>query len=146
MAETVHAAARGENITIIFVNNAIYGMTAGQMAPTTLPKQVTHTTPYGRDVNSTGMPIKMCELLSTLESAYYIERVSVHDVAHVRKAKKAISKAFEYQSEGKGFTMIEILSNCPTNWGMDTLASMDWIRDNMIPYYPLGVYKEGGAQ
>jgi 2-oxoglutarate ferredoxin oxidoreductase subunit beta len=145
MAETVHAAARGENITIIFVNNAIYGMTAGQMAPTTLPRQITHTTPYGRDVTSTGMPIKMCELLSTLESAYYIERVSVDNVANVRKAKKSIEKAFKCQSEGKGFTMIEVLSNCPTNWGMDSVESLDWLRDNMIPYYPLGVYKDGGA-
>jgi 2-oxoglutarate ferredoxin oxidoreductase subunit beta len=121
-------------------------MTAGQMAPTTLPNQITHTTPYGRDVKATGMPIKMCEMLSTLESAYYIERVSVDSVPNVRHAKKAIAKAFMYQAQNKGFTMIEVLSNCPTNWGVDTLESIDWLRENMMPYYPLGVYKEGAAQ
>jgi 2-oxoglutarate ferredoxin oxidoreductase subunit beta len=115
------------------------------MAPTTLPGQITHTTPYGRDIAATGMPIKMCEMLSTLESTYYIERVSTDNVANVRKAKKAITKAFQYQSEGKGFSMVELVSNCPTNWGMEPAEAMDWIREKMIPYYPLGVYKDGGG-
>jgi 2-oxoglutarate ferredoxin oxidoreductase subunit beta len=115
------------------------------MAPTTLPGQVTHTSPYGRDVSSAGMPIKVCEMLATLDSAYYIERVSVDSVKNINAAKKAITKAFDYQNKGKGFTLIEILSTCPTNWGVDSLAALDWLRDNMLPHYPLGVYKDGGA-
>lgn len=145
-AEIVHAATRGEKITSIFVNNCIYGMTGGQMAPTTLPGQVTETSPYGRDVNLAGYPIRVSEMLSTLEGAYYIERVSVDSVPNVIKAKKAIKKAFEYQLEGKGFTLIEVLSICPTNWGLNPQESFKWLRENMIPYYPLGVKKDKGAE
>jgi 2-oxoglutarate ferredoxin oxidoreductase subunit beta len=144
MAETVHAAARGENITIIFINNAIYGMTGGQMAPTSLPKQVTQTSPYGRDVSSAGMPIKVCELLSTLESPYYIERVAVDGVAHVKAAGKAIKKAFDNQKQGRGFSLIEVVSTCPTYWGTTPADALVWLKENMLPYYPLGVYKDGG--
>ncbi|MCL2105746.1 MAG: thiamine pyrophosphate-dependent enzyme [Oscillospiraceae bacterium] len=141
-AETVQSAARGENITILFINNAIYGMTGGQMAPTTLPEQVTQTSPYGRDVTHTGMPIKVCELLATLESPAYIERVSVDSVKNVKAAQKAITKAFRYQKEGRGFSFIEVVSTCPTNWGMSPGKSLEWLRENMLPYYPLGVYKD----
>lgn len=141
-AEIVHAAARGENFTSIFINNAIYGMTGGQMAPTTLPGQVTTTSPYGRDTNVAGYPIRMSEMLATLDGAAYIERVSLHDVAHIIRAKKAIKKAFTYQLEGRGFCMIELLSNCPTNWGMTTAKSIEWMKENMLPYYPLGVKKD----
>ncbi|MGI5902425.1 MAG: thiamine pyrophosphate-dependent enzyme [Desulfitobacteriia bacterium] len=140
--ETVHAAARGENITVIFVNNAIYGMTGGQMAPTTLPGQITQTTPYGRDTNTAGFPIRVCEMLSTIEGAAYAERVSVDSVKNVLKTKKAIKKAFEYQVAGRGFSIVEILSTCPTNWGLQPVEALDWLRQNMIPYYPLGVYKD----
>jgi len=142
MAETVHAAARGENITVVFVNNAIYGMTNGQMAPTTLPGQVTQTSPYGRDTASTGMPIKVVEMLSTLESTYYLERVAVDSVPHVRAAKKAILRALRNQLENKGFSMIEVLSTCPTYWGLDPVEALNWLRQNMLPYYPLGVLKD----
>ena len=141
-AETVHAAARRENITIIFVNNAIYGMTGGQMAPTTLPGQVTQTSPYGRDVHTVGYPVKVCEMLSQVDGAAYLERVAVTDVKNVRKAKKAIKKAFTYQMEGKGFSLVEVLSTCPTNWGMTPQNAIKWLEDNMMPYYPLGVYKD----
>lgn len=141
-AETVHAASRGENITIIFVNNAIYGMTGGQMAPTTLPGQVTQTSPYGRDVASAGHPIRVCEMLSTLDGVAYAERVSVDNVPNVRNAKKAIKKAFQAQIDKKGFTIVEVLSTCPTNWGLSPADSFDWLRANMMPYYPLGVYMD----
>ena len=141
-AETVHAAARGENITIIFVNNAIYGMTGGQMAPTSLPGQVTQTSPYGRDVNTVGYPVRICEMLATLDGPSYIERVAVNSVKNVRNAKKAIEKAFRYQVEGKGFSLIEVISTCPTNWGKTPQAALEWSEQNMIPYYPLGVYKD----
>jgi 2-oxoglutarate ferredoxin oxidoreductase subunit beta len=142
MAETVHAAARNENITIIFVNNAIYGMTGGQMAPTSLPGQVTQTSPYGRDVTLCGYPVKVCEMLSELDGPEYLERVAVNSVKNVRKAKKAIEKAFRNQIEGKGFSLIEVISSCPTNWGMTPQNALKWIDDKMIPYYPLGVYKD----
>ena len=142
MAETVHAAARNENITVIFINNAIYGMTGGQMAPTTLPGMVTQTSPYGRDVKACGYPVKIVEMLSQLEGPEYLERVTVNKVANVRKAKKAILKAFKNQVEGKGFSLIEVISSCPTNWGMSPKDALQWIDDNMIPYYPLGVYKD----
>lgn len=142
MAETVHAATRGENITIIFINNAIYGMTGGQMAPTSLPHQVTQTSPYGRDVANDGFPIRVSEMLSTLDGVAYIERVTVDTPKHVRQAKKAIKKAFDYQIEGVGYTMIEVVSTCPTNWGMTPQDSFGWMRENMLPYYPLGVYKD----
>ncbi len=140
-AEIVHAAMRGEKITTIFVNNAIYGMTGGQMAPTTLVGQKATTSPFGRDKDHAGSPIRMSEMLATLEGPAYIERVTVTTPAHIRKAKKAIRKAFEAQIEGKGFTMIEVLSTCPTNWGMSPVEALRWLEENMIPYYPLGVYK-----
>ena len=141
-AETVHAATRGENITIIFVNNAIYGMTGGQMAPTTLPGQITQTTPYGRDVKIAGNPIRVCEMLATLDGVALAQRVAVDSVPHVREAKKAIQKAFENQQKGLGFSIIEVISSCPTNWGLTPVEALDWLRENMIPYYPLGVYKD----
>lgn len=141
-AETVHAATRGENITIIFINNAIYGMTGGQMAPTTLPGQVTQTTPYGRDVTRAGYPIRMCEMLSTLDGVAYAERVTVTDVPNVRNAKKAIKKAFQAQIDKKGFSIVEVLSTCPTNWGLEPVEALKWLKENMIPYYPLGCYQD----
>ena len=144
-AETLHAAARGENITIIFVNNAVYGMTSGQMAPTTLPGQVTQTTPYGRDVKVAGHPIRVCELLATLDGPAYIERVSVDTAQNVRAAGKAILKAFTYQLENKGFSFVEVISTCPTNWGLDPMKSLGWLRENMLPYYPPGVYKDNAS-
>ena len=146
MAETIHAATRGENITIIFVNNAIYGMTGGQMAPTSLPGQVTQTSPYGRDTKTTGFPIKVCELLSELEGASYLERVAVNNVKNVKNAKKAIKKAFENQVNGKGFSLIEVVSTCPTNWGLTPIKALEWVDEKMIPYYPLGVYKDKTAE
>ncbi len=145
-AETVHAATRGENITVIFINNAIYGMTGGQMAPTTLPGQVTQTTPYGRDTKIAGNPIRMCEMLSTLDGVALAQRVTVDCVKNVLTAKKAIKKAFEYQIAGKGFSIIEVLSTCPTNWGFTPVEALAWLKENMIPYYPLGVYKDTGAE
>ena len=141
-AETVHAAARNENITVIFINNAIYGMTGGQMAPTSLPGQVTQTSPYGRDVSLCGYPVKICEMLSALEGPEYLERVAVNSVKNVRNAKKAIKKAFENQINGKGFSLVEVLSSCPTNWGMTPQKAFEWLRENMLPYYPLGVYRD----
>ena len=141
-AETVHSAARGENITVIFVNNAIYGMTGGQMAPTSLPGQVTQTSPYGRDPQTVGYPVKVCEMLSKVDGATYLERVAVNNVKNVRAAKKAILKAFRNQLEGKGFSLIEVISTCPTNWGMTPQKALEWVDTNMIPYYPLGVYKD----
>ncbi len=145
-AETVHSAARGENITVIFVNNAIYGMTGGQMAPTTLPGQVTQTSPYGRDVNTVGFPVKVCEMLSKVDGATYLERVAVNNVKNVRAAKAAIKKAFQNQIDGKGFSLVEVLSTCPTNWGMTPDKALNWLEENMIPYYPLGVYKDKYAE
>ena len=145
-AETVHSATRNENITVIFVNNAIYGMTGGQMAPTTLPGQVTQTSPYGRDVKQCGYPVKISEMLSQLEGPEYIERVAVNNVKNVRNAKKAIKKAFQNQIDGKGFSLIEVISSCPTNWGMAPDKALQWLEENMIPYYPLGVYKDRSAQ
>ncbi len=142
MAETVHAAARNENITIIFVNNAIYGMTGGQMAPTSLPGQVTQTSPYGRDPKLTGLPVKVAELLSALDAPTYIERVAVNNVKNVKNAKKAILKAFRNQVEGRGFSLIEVVSSCPTNWGMTPDKALAWVEEKMIPYYPLGVYRD----
>ena len=145
-AETVHAAARNENITIIFINNAIYGMTGGQMAPTSLPGQVTQTSPYGRDVNHCGYPVKICEMLAQLEGPEYLERVTVNNVKNIRNAKKAIKKAFQNQIDGKGFSLVEVLSSCPTNWGMTPQKALEWIDEKMIPYYPLGVYKDRSAE
>ncbi len=141
-AETVHAAARNENITIIFVNNAIYGMTGGQMAPTTLPNQVTQTSPYGRDVTVVGYPVKVSEMLSQVEGATYIERVAVDSVQNIKKAKKAIMKAFQNQIDKKGFSLIEVLSTCPTNWGKSPEEALQWLNENMKQNYPLGVFKD----
>ncbi|MCR5522181.1 MAG: 2-oxoglutarate oxidoreductase [Clostridia bacterium] len=146
MAETVHSATRNENITVIFVNNAIYGMTGGQMAPTSLPGQITQTSPYGRDVKTAGYPIRICELLSTLDGPEYIARVAVNNVKNVNQARKAIKKAFENQVNNKGFSLVEIVSSCPTNWGMTPIDALKWIDENMIPYYPLGVYKDRSAK
>ena len=127
---------------MIFVNNAIYGMTGGQMAPTTLPGQVTQTSPYGRDVETVGYPVKVCEMLSQVDGRAYLERVAVNNVKNINQAKKAIEKAFRYQMEGKGFSLVEVISTCPTNWGMTPDQAMKWAEENMIPYYPLGVYKD----
>jgi len=146
MAETIHAATRNENITIIFINNAIYGMTGGQMAPTSLPGQVTQTSPYGRDVKTAGYPVKVCEILSQLDGPTYVERVAVNNVKNVRNAKKAIRKAFQNQIEGKGFSLIEVISTCPTNWGMTPEKALEWVDEKMIPYYPLGVYTDRSAE
>ena len=145
-AETVHAATRGENITVIFINNAIYGMTGGQMAPTTLIGQKTTTSPYGRSEEWCGAPIKICEMLSAIPGCYYAERVALNTTANIIKAKKAITKAFRYQMEGHGLNIVEILSTCPTNWGLSPVEAMKWLEENMIPYYPLGVYKDKGAE
>ena len=141
-AEIVHAATRGEKITVIFVNNAIYGMTGGQMAPTSLIVQKTTTSPFGRSQEVNGNPIRVSEMLATLDGPAYIERVSLHDVKHVMAAKKAVKKAFEDQLAGKGFTMIEALSTCPTNWGLTPLEAAKWLETNMIPQYPLGVFRD----
>ena len=141
-AETVHVGARGENITVIFINNAIYGMTGGQMAPTTLLGQVTTTSPYGRKKEIQGNPIRVCEMVSTLDGAAYVERVSVDCVKNVVAAKKAIKKAFEVQQQGLGLSLIEVLSTCPTNWGLTPQKALEWLRENMIEHYPLGVYKD----
>jgi 2-oxoglutarate ferredoxin oxidoreductase subunit beta len=146
VAEIVHAAARGESITVIFVNNAIYGMTSGQMAPTTLLGQKTTTTPRGRTVQDNGYPIRMSELLATLDGTAYIERVSTHDPRHVLQAGRAIKKAFAAQLHGKGFALVEVLSTCSVNWGMSPQEALDWLRDNMVPYYPLGVYKDASVK
>ena len=146
MAETVHAATRNENITVIFVNNAIYGMTGGQMAPTSLPGQVTQTSPYGRDTNTVGFPIRVSEMLATLDGPEFIQRVAVNNVKNVNTAKKAIKKAFQNQIEGKGFSLIEVVSSCPTNWGMTPQKALQWVEEKMIPYYPLGVYKDRSAK
>ncbi len=139
-AEIVHAAARGENITVIFINNTIYGMPSGQMAPTTLLGQVTTTTPLGRDPKVNGYPIRVCEMLATLQGPVYIERVSLHDIKHIRKAKEAVKKAFKVQLAGKGFSLVEILSTCPTNWGLTPIEALKRIENEMIPHYPLGVF------
>jgi 2-oxoglutarate/2-oxoacid ferredoxin oxidoreductase subunit beta len=141
MGEIVAAAARGENITVIFINNANYGMTGGQMAPTTLPGQKTTTSPNGRDVEAQGFPIRASEMLSTLDGASYIVRRSLHDPKNIRLAKKAIRTAFETQVRGLGFSMVELLSICPTNWGLTPSDSQKWLLDHMIPFYPLGDYK-----
>ena len=142
MAEIVHAAMRGEKITVIFINNTIYGMTGGQMAPTTLIGEKATTCIYGRDPEKNGNPVKMCEMLATLTGPAYIERVALFDAAHVRAAKKAIKKAFTYQKENKGFTFIEVLSSCPTNWGMAPEQAIQFVKNEMQAFYPLGVYKD----
>lgn len=141
MAEIMHTAARGENITVIFINNAIYGMTGGQMAPTTLPGQKTTSSPGGRDVEEMGYPIRMAEILSTLDGSGYVVRRSLHDPNNIRLAKKAIRLAFETQVRGLGFSMVELLSTCPTNWGMTPIEALLWVKEYMVPVYPLGDYK-----
>ena len=141
MAEIVHAAARGENITVIFINNAIYGMTGGQMAPTTLPGMKTSSSPNGRDVETTGFPLRMAEILATLDGASYVVRRSLHDPNHIRKAKKAIRLAFETQEHNMGFSMVELLSSCPTNWKIDPAQALQFIEEQMVPYFPLGDYR-----
>ena len=142
MAEIIHAANRGENITVIFINNAIYGMTGGQMAPTTLIGQKATTCPLGRDPQLAGYPIRMCELLASLETPSYIERVSVARPKYTIKAKEALKKGFQYQMDKKGFSFIEVLSSCPTNWGLTPIKSFEWQLENMVPYYPLGIFKD----
>ncbi|MBQ7834557.1 MAG: 2-oxoglutarate oxidoreductase [Ruminiclostridium sp.] len=145
-AETIHAATRGENITVIFINNTTYGMTGGQMAPTTLPGQVTQTTPYGRDTSEAGFPVKVCEILSQIDGVALAERVTVVDPANIKKAKAAIRKAFEYQKKKQGFSLVEVLSTCPTNWGMTPVQALERVKTEMIPYYPLGIYKDGAVR
>lgn len=144
-AEALHAAARGEKISIIFINNAIYGMTGGQMAPTSLPGQKTTSSPFGRSTQLTGFPVRMSEVLAQLEGAAYVVRRSLHDVANIRKARKAILTALKVQQAGLGFSMVELLSSCPTNWGITPDQSLEWIEENMIPYFPLGDYKVSEA-
>lgn len=141
-AETVHSAARSENITVIFINNAIYGMTGGQMAPTSLVGQITQTTPYGRKVENQGYPIRICEMLSTLEGPSFIKRCSVDTVKNINDTKASIKKAFQNQIDKKGFSLVEVLSTCPTNWGLSPVEAMEWLRANMIPHYPLGTFKD----
>lgn len=140
-AEIVHAAARGENITTLFLNNAIYGMTGGQMAPTSLPGQKTSSSPTGRDVESMGFPIRVSEMLATLPGAAYVVRRSLHDVTNIRRAKKAILTALKVQMSGLGFSMVELLSSCPTNWGIPPDKALEWIEEHMVPYFPPGDYK-----
>lgn len=140
-AEIVHAAGRGENITVIFINNAIYGMTGGQMAPTTLPGQRTSSSPSGRDVEQMGFPLHMAEMLATMDGSGYIVRRSMHDPKNIRLTKKAIRMAFETQVRGLGFAMVEILSTCPTNWGMTPMDSLRWVEERMVPVYPLNDFK-----
>lgn len=141
-AETIHACNRGENIVIIFINNGIYGMTGGQMAPTTLPGMKTSTSPFGRDVKMAGHPLKITELVAQLPGTCFVARHSVHTPANVRKAKKAIQKAFENQRDNKGLSFVEIVSNCNSGWKMTPVKSNQWMEENMFPYYPLGVIKD----
>lgn len=139
--EIVHAAARGEKFTVFFINNAVYAMTGGQMAPTTLVGQETMTTPGGRNAEVSGYPVKICEMLAKLDGTAYVARVSVHDPSNIMKAKRVIKRAFEVQEAGCGFSIVEVLSACPTNWGLTPVEAVEWLRDNMIPYYPLGEFK-----
>ena len=142
LAETVAPAQLGAPITVIFINNAIYGMTGGQMAPTSLPGQVTQTSPYGRDTSADGFPVRVSEMLATLDGVALAERVSLDTPRNIRNAKKAIKKAFDYQIEGIGYTIVEVVSTCPTNWGLSPEKAMEWLRENMLPQYPLGVYRD----
>ncbi|RLC54044.1 MAG: 2-oxoglutarate oxidoreductase [Candidatus Cloacimonadota bacterium] len=145
-AEIVHAANRGENISIFFVNNAIYGMTGGQMAPTTLPGMKTSTSPYGRDEQDIGYPIAACELLDSLRAPYYIERVSLLSPQDIIKAKRAVLKALKYNKENRGFTFVEFVSTCPTNWGMTPLDAMKWAKENMYPFFPVKLFRDKGEE
>jgi 2-oxoglutarate ferredoxin oxidoreductase subunit beta len=142
MAEIIHAANRGEKFTVVFVNNAVYGMTGGQMAPTTMPGQVTTTSPKGRDVSDVGYPIRMCELLASLRTPGFIERVAVHTPQQVVKARRVLKTAFELQRDNKCFTFVEVLSTCPTNWGMTPIAATKWLQEQMVPYYPVQNFKK----
>lgn len=142
IAESIHAANRGENITVIMANNATYGMTGGQMAPTTLVGQITTTSQEGRTVVQHGNPMKVSEIFAQIDGAAYVERTSMHDIAHIKKTKKAIMKAFTYQMENKGFTLIEVISTCPVNWGMKPREALDWSKEHMLPIFPLGIYKD----
>jgi len=142
VAETIHAASRGEAISIFFINNAIYGMTGGQMAPTTLLGQKTATSPFGRDALEAGYPLRVCELLSSLPGAVYLERIALNSPANISKTRRAIRKSFLTQIEKKKFSLVEILSPCPTAWRLSPLKALEWLEENMIPYYPLGVIKE----
>lgn len=145
MAEIMHAAARGENITVVFINNAIYGMTGGQMAPTTLPGMKTTSSPLGRDIETQGMPIRMSELLAKMDGTSYVVRRSLHDPTNIRKAKKAIRTAFEVQQQGMGFSLVELLSTCPTNWGLTPNEALCFVEEKMIPYFAIGDYKVADA-
>jgi 2-oxoglutarate ferredoxin oxidoreductase subunit beta len=145
-AEIIHAANRGEHISVFFVNNAIYGMTGGQMAPTTLPDMKTTTSPYGRKTDDVGFPIRVSELLSSLHAPYYIERVSLLSPADVIKARKAVLKALTYNKEERGFTFVEFVSTCPTNWGLDAVKSLKWAKENMLPYFKLGCFTDKGNE
>ncbi len=145
-AEIFHAAVRGENITVVFINNAIYGMTGGQMAPTTLVGQKTTTSPFGRDASSQGYPVKVSEMLATVRGAQYIARFSLHNPVNIQKAKQGIKKAFLNQMEGLGFSLVELLSTCSTNWGMTPQKSLEWLEEHMIPEFPLGVFKDKGGE
>ncbi|MDP8220539.1 MAG: thiamine pyrophosphate-dependent enzyme [Candidatus Stygibacter frigidus] len=145
-AEIVHAANRGEHFSVFFVNNAIYGMTGGQMAPTTLPDMKTTTSPYGRDVDDIGYPIRVCELLNTLQAPFFIERVSLLSPADIMKAKKAVTKALTYNKEERGFTFIEFISTCPTNWGLDAIESRDWAREKMLPFFKIQNFRDNGKE
>lgn len=142
--EINNAVARGEKVTTVFINNTVYAMTGGQMAPTTMIGQKTTTTPYGRDANNNGFPMHVAEMVSAHEGAYYVERVAVDTIAHIKQAKRALKKAFMYQTEGKGYTFVEFLSSCPTNWGLDNVEALNRITQELIPYFPLGILKDGG--
>ncbi|MEO0019018.1 MAG: thiamine pyrophosphate-dependent enzyme [candidate division WOR-3 bacterium] len=141
MSEIIHAANRGEKFTVVFINNAIYGMTGGQMAPTTMPGQVTTTSPRGRDVNDVGYPVRMCELISSLRTPSFVERVTVHNPKGVTNARRALKQAFIYQRDNVCFTFVEFLSTCPTNWGLAPIQAARWLEENMIPYYPVRNFK-----
>ncbi len=145
-AEIIHAANRGENISVFFVNNAIYGMTGGQMAPTTLPGMKTSTSPYGRDADDIGYPVLVSELINSLTAPYFIERVSLLSAPDVMKAKKAVKKALQYNKEGRGFTLVEFISTCPTNWGTDAVEAIKWAKENMLPVFKLGNYRDKGVE
>lgn len=145
-AEIIHAAVRGETFTTFFINNGIYGMTGGQMAPTTLEGQRSTTSPFGRDVKLAGNPMFLSEMMATIEGAVYVERVSLHDPPSILKAKKAVAKAFEIQEKGLGFTFVEMISNCPTNWGLSPVDSIAWMKEKMLPFYPLGVFKSPDSE
>lgn len=145
-AEIVHAANRGEHITVFFVNNAIYGMTGGQMAPTTLPNMKTTTSPYGRDADDIGYPVRVCELLDSLVAPYFIERVSLLSPQDIMKAKKAVLKAMQYNKEERGFTFVEFVSTCPTNWGLDAKQSREWAKENMLPFFKVQNFRDKGKE